>query len=168
MDCTLFSDNPIVKPGCWAHWRNPRLRATSHTRLRAHDPFNSSTLIGGKAEPVQVYFTLRLRDQWSMWMQDGCEVYMDSYTASNGLWLMVTWTIFKNHLLELGLTQNWETMALQMLATVDFLFYHSLNQRELLHTSHNIIQLMSCVHGSSSRFKNNDSGCWNPIASYWI
>jgi hypothetical protein len=35
---------------------------------------------------------------------------------------MVTWTIFKNYLLEVGLTQNWETMALQMLTTVD-LFY---------------------------------------------
>jgi hypothetical protein len=28
---------------------------------------------------------LRLRDQQSMWMQDGCKVYMDSYMASNGL-----------------------------------------------------------------------------------
>ena len=36
------------------------------------------------AEPVQVHFTLRLRDKKSMWMQDGCEVYMDSYVASNG------------------------------------------------------------------------------------
>ena len=37
-----------------------------------------------KAEPVQVRcFTLRLRDQWSMRMQDGCEAYMDSYMASN-------------------------------------------------------------------------------------
>ena len=35
---------------------------------------------------------------------------------------MVTWIILKNHLLEVGLTQNWETMALQMLTTVD-LFY---------------------------------------------
>jgi hypothetical protein len=36
-----------------------------------------------KAEPVQVHFTLRLRDQWSMWMPDGHKVYMDSYMASN-------------------------------------------------------------------------------------
>ena len=35
---------------------------------------------------------------------------------------MVTWTIFKNHLLELGLSQNQETVVLQMLTTVD-LFY---------------------------------------------
>ena len=55
-------------------------------------------------------------------MQDGCKVYMDSYMASNGSCFMVTWTIFKNHLLEAGLTQNWETMALRMLTTVD-LFY---------------------------------------------
>ena len=43
-----------------------------------------------KAELVQVRFTLRLRDQWSMWMQDGCKVYMDSYMASNGSCFMVT------------------------------------------------------------------------------
>jgi hypothetical protein len=50
-------------------------------------------------------------------MQDGCKVYMDFYMASNGF--MVTWIIFKNHLLEAGPTQNWETMALRMLTTVD-------------------------------------------------
>ena len=35
-----------------------------------------------------------------MWMQDGCRVYVDSYMASNGSCFMVTWAIFKNHLLE--------------------------------------------------------------------
>ena len=61
-----------------------------------------------KAEPVQDrYFTLRLKDQRSRWMQDdGCKVYMESYMASNGLCFMVTWTVFKNHLLEVGPTQN--------------------------------------------------------------
>ena len=52
-------------------------------------------------------------------MQDGCEVYMDSYMASNGSRFMVTSTIFKNHLLEVGLTQNQDTMTLRMLTTVD-------------------------------------------------
>jgi hypothetical protein len=71
------------------------------------------------------YFTLRLRDQRSMWMQDGCKVYMDSYMASNGSCFMVTWIIFRNHLLEVGLTQNHETMALWMFTTVGlFYFYH--------------------------------------------
>ena len=46
-------------------------------------------------------------------MQDGCEVYTDSYTTSNGSCFMVTWTILKNRLLEVGLTQNMEIMALQ-------------------------------------------------------
>ena len=41
-------------------------------------------LLEEKMEPVQVHFTLHLRDQRSVWMQDGCEVYMDSYMASNG------------------------------------------------------------------------------------
>jgi hypothetical protein len=78
-----------------------------------------------KAELVQVRFTLRLRDQRSMWIQDGCKVHMDSYMASNGSCFMVTWIIFKNHLLEVGLTHNRETMALWMLTIVDlFYFYH--------------------------------------------
>ena len=51
-------------------------------------------------------------------MQDGCKVYMDFYMASNGSCFMVTWIIFSNHLLEVGLTQNWETMALRTLTTV--------------------------------------------------
>ena len=55
-------------------------------------------------------------------MQDGCKVHMDSCMASSELRFMVTWTIFKNHFLEVGLTQNLETMTLRMLTTVD-LFY---------------------------------------------
>ena len=51
-------------------------------------------------------------------MQDGCQVYMDSYVASNGSCFMVTWTIFQNHLLEVDLIQNRETMILRMLTTV--------------------------------------------------
>ena len=56
-------------------------------------------------------------------MQDGCKVYMDSYMASNGSCFMVTWTVFKNHLLEVGLTQSWDIMAFQMLTTVDLLYF---------------------------------------------
>jgi hypothetical protein len=55
-------------------------------------------------------------------MQDRCEVYIDAYMASTGSCFMVTWIIFKNRLLKIGLTQNWETMALRNLITVDFLF----------------------------------------------
>ena len=71
-----------------------------------------------KAEPIQV----RLRDQRGMWMQDGCKVYMHSYMTSNGSCFMVTCNTFKNHLLEIGLTQNRETTTLQTLTT-DGLFY---------------------------------------------
>ena len=56
-------------------------------------------------------------------MQDGRQVYMDSHMASNGSCFMVTWTDFKEHLLEVGLSQNQETMALQMLTTVDLLYF---------------------------------------------
>ena len=76
-----------------------------------------------KAEPVQVCFTLWLRDQRSMWMQDGCRVYMDSYMASNGSCSIVIWIIFKNHFLEVGLTQDWDTIALRILTTIDLLCF---------------------------------------------
>ena len=36
---------------------------------------------------------------------------------------MVTWTTFKNHLLEVGLTQNRETMTLGTLATIDLFYF---------------------------------------------
>jgi hypothetical protein len=76
-----------------------------------------------KAETVQVRFTLRLRDQRSMWMQDGCKVYMDSYMTSDGSCFMVSWTIFKNHLLEVSPTQNQETMALRTLTNIDLFYF---------------------------------------------
>ena len=56
-------------------------------------------------------------------MQDGCKVYMDAYMASNGSRFKVTWTIFKNHLLDIGLTQNRETMVLRTLTTVDLFYF---------------------------------------------
>ena len=56
-------------------------------------------------------------------MQDGCKVYMDFYMASNGPCFIITWIVFKNHLLEVGLPQNQETMALQMLTTVDLVYF---------------------------------------------
>ena len=79
-------------------------------------------LLVEKEESVQVGFTLCLRDQRSMWMQDGCKVHMDAYVASNRACFMVTWTIFKYYLLDIGPTQNMETMALWTLTTVD-IFY---------------------------------------------
>ena len=51
-------------------------------------------------------------------MQDGCKVYKDSYMASNESCFMVLWTIFKDHLLDEGLTQNRETLVLQTLTPV--------------------------------------------------
>ena len=102
-----------------------------------------------KAEPVQVRFTLRLRDQRSMWMQDGCKVYMDSYMASNGSCFMVTWTIFKNHLLEVGLTQNRETMALQSLTTVDLFYFNNVCGPTWIEIRWNSIWLRARSHMTS-------------------
>ena len=96
--------------------------AISHTRLRAHDQYTLGTLIGEKIRAGPIRFTLSLRDQRIMWMQDGCKIYMDSYMASNGSCFVVTWTIFKNHLLGRPNT-NRETMALQTLTTVFFFYF---------------------------------------------
>ena len=56
-------------------------------------------------------------------MQDGCKVYMDSYMTLNGSCFMVTWIIFKNHLLEVGLAQDRKTMALGTLTTIDLFYF---------------------------------------------
>ena len=56
-------------------------------------------------------------------MQNGCKVYLDSYMASDGSCFMVSWSIFKNHLLEVGQTQNQEIMALWTLTTVDLFYF---------------------------------------------
>jgi hypothetical protein len=56
-------------------------------------------------------------------MQDGCKVYMDSYITLNGSCSVVTWTNLKTHLLEVGLTQNQDTMALRALTTVDLFYF---------------------------------------------
>ena len=49
---------------------------------------------------------------------------MDSYMASNGLSSRVTWPIFENRLLEVGLTQEpGETMPLRTLPTVDLFYF---------------------------------------------
>jgi hypothetical protein len=56
-------------------------------------------------------------------MQNGCKVYVDCHMASTGPCFMVTWTILENHgLLEVGLTQNGETMALLTLTSIDLLY----------------------------------------------
>jgi hypothetical protein len=45
------------------------------------------------------------------------------YMASNGSHFMVPWTTFKNHLLEVGLAQNRETMVLQTITTVNLFYF---------------------------------------------
>ena len=98
----------------------------THARLRARAYYASSTLIGGKggAAPRSLHTTFEGPNGVSMWMQDGCKVYMNSYMASIASCFMVTWTICENRLLEVGLTQShWETMALWMLTTVELFYF---------------------------------------------
>ena len=104
------------------------LRVTSHTRLRACDHCTSSTLIGGKgrAGPSSLLH-ITLEDQQSMWMQDGCKVYMDYCMAANGSRFMVTWAIFKNHLLEVArpITKPGDHGTLNAHNRWFILFYHA-------------------------------------------
>ena len=98
------------------------IRATSHTRPRVRDHYTSSTLIGGegRAGPSSHYFTLRLRDHRSeyvnaRWMLKSTLIptwhRMDYGSWSFGLFS-------KNHMSEVGFTQKWETTALWTLTTI--------------------------------------------------
>ena len=88
------------------------IRAISHTRLRAHGYYTWSTLIGGKGKAGSSLLHTTLEGPTEYVNAIECKVYMDFYIALNGSCFMITWTIFKNYLLEVGLTQNRETMAL--------------------------------------------------------
>ena len=56
-------------------------------------------------------------------MQGGCEVYMDPYMVWNESCFIITWSTFKNHLLEVSLTQNRETMALGTLIILGLFYF---------------------------------------------
>ena len=100
------------------------VRAISH-RLRARDHYTSSTLSDGKtgANPSSLHTTLEGPTKYICECKMDGTVYMDFYMASNGSCFMVIWTVSRNHLMEVGLTQNRETMALQTLTTVDLFYF---------------------------------------------
>ena len=53
------------------------LRVTSHMRLRARDrPLHFKHSHWWKRQNWSKFASLRLRGQWSMWMQDGCKVFL--------------------------------------------------------------------------------------------
>ena len=74
------------------------------------------------------------------------KVYMDSYMAAHGSCFLATWTIFKNHFLEVGLTRIWETTALRTFTTVDSFYYIMC---EDLHEQHfiewHLVELPGCT-----------------------
>ena len=81
------------------------LKATLHTWPRTHDHCTPSTLIGGKgiANPSSLHNTLEGPKEYVNGFKMECKVYTNSYMASNGPCFMVTWIIYKNHLLEVRL-----------------------------------------------------------------
>ena len=122
--CRLFIYEVFLGPlGLHLHvWselgRSPPFRPMRALRLQWSWAFNLVSEVAlRKAEPVQVRFTVPLRDQLWRWLQHRCKIYM----ASNGSCFMVTKIVFNNHLWEVGLIQSWGTMAPQNLKP--FLFW---------------------------------------------
>ena len=103
------------------------LRATSHTRLRARDrcTFKHSRWWKWRSRSK---FTSR--HAWGTNGVSGCKMdvkstWIRSYMASNGSCVMVTWVVFKIHLLEVGLIQNWGDYGIPNVHNCWFiLFYH--------------------------------------------
>ena len=98
-----------------------------HVDFFIHDdffrPLGLHLLVWSELERSWPFRPMRdLRMQWLWAFRAISHMRLRAHTASNGSCLMVTWTIFKNQFLEVGLTQNQETMALRTLTTVD-LFY---------------------------------------------
>ena len=103
------------------------IRATSHTRLGARDHYISSTLIGGKGSGATGPSSL-LHTMFEGPTDWGCECKVGLRFTWVPWWhrmVHLAWSLgwfFINHLLEVGRTQNRETVALRMLTTID-LFY---------------------------------------------
>ena len=94
------------------------LRATSHTRLRARDHLCFMHSRWWTRSPSSLHTTtLEGPTEYICECNMDVKVYMEFYMASMD---HVSWSLglfSKNHFLEVGLTQNWETMALRTLAT---------------------------------------------------
>jgi hypothetical protein len=83
-------------------------------------------------------------------MQDGCKVYLDSNVASNGSCSTVTWTLFRDHLLEVDLTQNHrETMAFRNLTTDNLLYFIGCKDPVWIEIHRNSIGLRARSHMTS-------------------
>ena len=101
----------------------PILRATSHTRLRAHALCTSSNLIGGYGSEHSHWWIRQSGSKFAShyaWGTNGvCECKMDVKFTWIPTWHRmdhVSWSLglfFKTHFLEVGLTQNQETMTLR-------------------------------------------------------
>ena len=88
------------------------LRATLRMRLRARDHYTSKHSHWWKRR-CQSKFASHYAGGTNLVLYVKCKVdvksTMDSYMASDKSCFKVTWTIFKDHLLEVGLTQTWQT-----------------------------------------------------------
>jgi len=116
-------------------------------RLRARDHYTSSTLIGrkGGADPSFLHTTFS-RHQESKWMQDGCKPTW--HRMDHVPWLLELFS--KTTSWREGLTQNRETVALQILTTICFiLFYHGVRACAWIEIHWNSIWLTARSHMTS-------------------
>jgi hypothetical protein len=102
------------------------IRATPHTSMRAHDHYTSSTLIGWKGQSRS-----RFTSHYTWGTNGVCECKMDVKFVWIPPWhhmdhvFMVTWIIFKNHHLEVGLDgRTWDHGTLDVHNHWFILFYH--------------------------------------------
>ena len=103
------------------------LRATSHIRLRAHDHYTSSTLIGGKGKAGGPSLLLHITLEGPT--EGVCDCKMDVMST----WIRtchgmdhVSWSLglcSKTTSREAGLTQNMKAMALRMLITIGLFYF---------------------------------------------
>jgi hypothetical protein len=104
----------------------------------------------GGAGPSSLHTTL---ERPIKWVQDGCTVCM----ASNGSCFMVTWIVFNNHVFEVGLKQNRETMALWESQCHQFIIFLSCVRTPPLH----VMNLYSIWLRASSDLTSHYA--WGPV-----
>ena len=76
-------------------------------------------------------------------------IWVDSYMASTGSCFMVTRNVSKDHFMEVGRTQNRETMALRTLTTVDLILFYHVWGPAWIETHWNIIRSAARSHMTS-------------------
>ena len=118
-----------MKRQYWNTWKRRRhWGPLLHTRVRARDQYGHFKHTRWWETQSRSKFATSHYAWGTNWVlcehkMDGMSTWIPSYMASNGSCFVVTWTIFKNHFLEVGLAQKRETMALWMFAAIGLSYF---------------------------------------------